>query len=221
MTKYKIYIFRHGQTTYNRDAKFTGFRDPLLTKLGVAQAKKIAKKLRNKKFQIAFETRLRRSKETLHHVLKYHPECKKIIVDDRMIERNYGKLNGTTHESFIHNVGKKLIRLDAEGDAYENLSIEDRKKVEHFLGEEEYNLIHRGYNVPPPGGESFAMVEKRVNSFIRDLIKLIRKKKVNVTISAHGNSIRLFRKIIEKASKEEAIKWVIPYDDYYEYTVSA
>jgi DNA gyrase subunit B len=48
----------------------------------------------------------------------------------------------------------------------------------------------------------------------------IEKNKVNVAISAHGNSIRLFRKIMEKASKEEAVKWVIPYDDYYEYEIA-
>jgi bisphosphoglycerate-dependent phosphoglycerate mutase len=64
------------------------------------------------------------------------------------------------------------------------------------------------------------MVESRVSSFIKDLIKLIKKEKVNVAISAHGNSIRLFRKIMEKASKEKAIAWTIPYDDYYEYTIN-
>ena len=220
MAKYKIYLFRHGQTTYNRDKRFTGYRDPLLTPLGISQAKKVAKKLKNKKFQIAFETKLRRSKETLNQILKYHPECVKIILDNRMIERNYGDLNGKTHESFIHNVGKKLVKLEVHGDAYENLSKADRARIEHFLGEEEYKLIHRGYNVPPPHGESFAMVESRVGRFIKDLIKLINKEKVNVAISAHGNSIRLFRKIMEKASKEKAIKWIIPYDDYYEYTVN-
>ena len=48
-------------------------------------ADSIAKKLKNKKFQVAYKTRLSRSKDTLKPVLKYHPECKKIITDDRMI----------------------------------------------------------------------------------------------------------------------------------------
>ncbi len=216
---YKIYIFRHGQTTYNRDQKFTGFHDPGLTKLGFKQARIIAKKLKNKKFQIAFYSRLRRSKQTLKEVLKYHPECKKIIKDDRIIERNYGNLNGLSHNSFIKNMGKKLYKLEVEGDLIHSLTPEGKKEVEKFLGEQEYALIHRGYNIPPPNGESFAMVEKRVNSFIKDLIKLMKKEKVNVAISAHGNSVRLFRKIMEKASKEEAVTWFIPYDIYYEYEV--
>ena len=98
---HNIYIFRHGQTTFNIDKKFTGFLDPTLTKLGMKQAKTIAKKLKNKKFQLAFQTRLKRSKQTLKEVLKYHPECKKTIIDNRMIERNYGSLNGSSHDSFI------------------------------------------------------------------------------------------------------------------------
>ena len=73
--------------------------------------------------------------------------------------------------------------------------------------------------MPPPGGESFKMVEKRVQKFIKHLIKMMKKDKVNVAISAHGNSIRLFRKIMERASVEEMTKWSIPYTKVYEYTI--
>ena len=55
--------------------------------------------------------------------------------------------------------------------------------------------------------------------FIKDLVKMMQAKKVNVAISAHGNSIRLFRKIMEKASVKEAVSWTIPYEEYFEYTV--
>jgi bisphosphoglycerate-dependent phosphoglycerate mutase len=43
--------------------------------------------------------------------------------------------------------------------------------------------------------------------------------KVNVAISAHGNSIRLFRKIMEKAPVKKTIKWNIPYDKVFEYNI--
>jgi len=214
-----IYLFRHGQTTYNRDEKFTGWRDPKLTALGKKQAKAVARKLMRKKFQVAFHTRLIRSKQTLKEVLKFHPECNKLIVDDRMIERNYGDLNGTTHEAFIDCVGTRLMKLDVEGDILANMSLKNKEKIEEFLGEEEYEMIHRGWNIPPPGGESFEMVEKRVASFIEDLKRKMKKEKVNVAISAHGNSIRLFRKILEGASIKETTKWFIPYDKVFEYVV--
>jgi broad specificity phosphatase PhoE len=64
------------------------------------------------------------------------------------------------------------------------------------------------------------MVEGRVDSFIRDLLVFIKKYKVNVAISAHGNSMRPFRRHFEKASIKQMMKWEMPYDDYFEYTVS-
>ena len=185
-----IYLFRHGQTTYNRDKRFTGFHDPPLTSLGKKQAHFLAKKLRNKKFQAAFYTRLKRSKRTLNIVLKYHPECKKIIKDDRMIERNYGSLNGALHKDYI-----------------------EKYSVSQF------DKIHRDFYTRPPKGESFADVEKRVYLFIKFLKRFMVKNKVNVAISAHGNSIRLFRKIMEKASIKEASAWTIPYDKVFEYKI--
>lgn len=216
---YEIYIFRHGQTTFNKKGIFTGHKNPPLTKLGIKQSKKVARFLKNKKIQVAFQTRLSRSKEPLKYVLKFHPECKRIITDNRMIERSYGVLEGMKHEDFIKKIGHQAYDLRIEGDAIENLSPGLRRKVEKFLGEEEFKAIHRGYNVAVPGGESFADIEKRVAIFIKYLKKFIKKNKVNVVISGHGNAIRLFRKIMEHASKEEAIKWFIPYDRVFSYKI--
>ena len=190
MKKLKIYLFRHGQTYYNKNKVFTGWKDSKLTPQGVKNAKEVAKKLKDKEFRVAIRTSLSRSKDTLKEVLKYHPECKEILEDDRMIERSYGFLEGKTHKKIIDKYGK-----------------------------EEYDKWHRGWDYPPKDGESFKMVEKRVKKFISWLKKYMKKNKVNVAISAHGNSIRLFRKIMEKASKKETIKWDIPYDKYFEYTI--
>ena len=217
MVNYKVYLFRHGKTFFNAKGIFTGWKESKLTSEGIGNAKKVAEILKKKKFQVAFQTRLSRSKDTLKYVLKFHPECKKIITDDKMIERSYGILEGTSHKNFIDEIGKKMVDLKIEGNAIENLSPNERKKVEKFLGEEEYKTIHRGYNVAVPKGESFADVEKRVKKFIIYLKKFIKKNKVNAAISAHGNSIRLFRKIMEKTSKNKAVGWFIPYDKVFEY----
>ena len=186
----KIYLFRHGETFYNERGIFTGWKDAKLSPKGIKSAKKIAIKLKNKNFEIAFYTRLSRSKDTLKEVLKFHLECKKLIKDDRMIERDYGVLDGKSHEFLIQGKGK-----------------------------EEYDRIHRGFNAKAKGGESFAMVEKRVKSFIKDLKKIMKKEKANVAVSSHGNSIRLFRKIMEKATRKQTVGWKIPYDKYYEYSI--
>ena len=219
MKRYKIYLFRHGKTDYNEKGMFTGWNDSKLTSRGKANARKVAKELKDKQIDVAIHTRLSRSKDTLAFVLDYHPECKKVIEDNRMIERSYGDLAGMTHEEFIKRIGEQSYELRVHGDAIENLEPKLREKAEELLGEEEYKAIHRGYNVAAPNGESFADVEKRVKEFIKWLKKYMRKNKVNVAISAHGNSIRLFRKIMEKANKKSVVRWSIPYDKVYEYSV--
>jgi len=186
----KIYLFRHGQTYFNEEKRFTGWKDSKLDKDGIKSSKIIAKKLKNKKINAAFQSRLSRSKNTLKEVLKYHPECKKIIIDDRIIERSYGKLQGKYHKTIIKKYGRK-----------------------------QFDIWHRSYNIPPLGGESIKMVEKRVLSFIRDLIKYMKKNKVNVAISAHGNSMRPFRRYFEKLSIKQMMKLEMPYDDVFEYTI--
>jgi 2,3-bisphosphoglycerate-dependent phosphoglycerate mutase len=216
---YRIYVFRHGKTKYNQKGIFTGWKDPSITFWGRMNARKIAKILKDKEINIAIETKLVRSKETLKIVLKYHPECKKIIEDNRMIERSYGDLEGTKHKDFIKRIGKQLVNLESEGDFIASLNEHERKKIAKFLGEEEYKAIHRGYDIAAPNGESFLDVEKRVQSFILWLKGYIKKNKVNVAISAHGNSIRLFRKIMENASREDVVNWIIPYDKVFEYEV--
>jgi len=216
----KIYLFRHGRTDYNLQGKFTGWKDSKLTSRGIKDAKKIAKKLKKIKFEIAVQTRLSRSKDTLSYVLKFHPECKKIIEDNRMIERSYGILEGISHEEFIKRLGNQEYDLLSSGDAIENIkSRRLRRKLKRFLGEEEYKSIHRGYKNKVPRGESFYDVEKRVKPFIIWLKRYMKKNKVSVAISAHGNSIRLFRKIMEKSSIEEMEKWVIPYDKVFVYKI--
>ncbi len=214
-----IYLFRHGQTVFNRDGIFTGWKDSRLTAQGKKHALGIARQLKDVEFEVAIHTRLSRSRDTLAPVLKGHDECKLILEDDRMIERSYGNLEGESHASFIERIGKRQFDLRAEGDAVVSLNKANRKKVEKFFGTAEYDAIHRGYKVAAPEGESFADVEKRVGSFIKDLKKFMRKNEVSVAISAHGNSIRLFRKIMEGAHRKSVVQWVIPYDRVYVYEV--
>lgn len=217
--KLHIYLFRHGQTVFNRDKRFTGWLDSKLTKKGIQDAKKIAQKLKNKKFQVAYHTRLSRSKDTLKYVLKYHPECKKLIKDDRMIERSYGRLQGKSHQQFVKQEGTDTYKTLLHWHKIDHLEGKEKKEFIKKTGEAELQIIRRSYNIPPPGGESIQMVEKRVKSFIKDLIKKMKKEKVNVAISAHGNSMRPFRAHFEKLSKEQMMQLENPWDDYFHYTI--
>ena len=190
--KLHIYIFRHGETYFNRSKRFTGWANSRLTPKGIKQSNEIAEKLRKKTFQVAFKTSLSRSSDSLKIVLKYHPECEKVVVDDRMIERSYGDLEGKFHKTIIKKYGKR-----------------------------QFDIWHRSYDVPPPSGESIKMVEKRVLSFIKDLIVLIKREKISVVISAHGNSMRPFRRYFENLTIEQMMKLENPYDKYFDYIVES
>jgi len=119
--KLHIYLFRHGETYFNRSKRFTGRINSRLNLKGVEQANLIAEKLKEKKFQMAFKTSLSRSSDSLEIVLRYHPECKSVIVDDRMIERSYGVFERSLHKTIIKKYGKR-----------------------------QFDLWHRSYRVPPP-----------------------------------------------------------------------
>ncbi len=215
--KCKIYIFRHGQSFYNKKKVFTGWKNSMLTPLGKKQAKHVSKLLQNVKIDVAIHTRLSRSKDTLKAVLKHHPELLDCITDDRMIERSYGELQGRSHKWFVKDAGKEDAKAARHWHCMENYCAPE--EVVELLGKAELQVIRRSYDVRPKGGESMKDVEKRVNAFIKDLLFVVKKYKVNIAISAHGNSMRPFRKYFEKLTREEMMKLENPWDRYFEYSV--
>lgn len=95
--------------------------------------------------------------------------------DPRIIERNYGELTGHSKE--------KLMEENPE------LAVKYR----------------RGYDTPPPKGESMKMVEERVFPFCDELVERIKKNNINVAVSCHGNSMRAIRRYFEKLSIVEEL----------------
>jgi len=215
----KIYIFRHGQTFYNLKHWFTGWKDSKLAPIGIKQARKVARMLKKKKFQVAFQSDLTRSKQTLKEVMRFHPECKVLLEDKRIKERSYGKLQGHPHKWFIQREGTDDYKTLVHWHKIDHLAGDVKNEFIKKMGAAELKLVRRTYKTKPPGGESIQMVEKRVLEFIRDLLKYMKQEKVNVAISAHGNSMRPFRRYFEKASIKEMMSWEFPFDSYFEYSV--
>ncbi len=89
-----IYFVRHGQTDDNANGNLlTGWSATPLNSKGIAQAKETALKLKDVKFDICFCSPLRRTKQTLDEILKYHKDLK-VVYDDRLKERDYGEITG-------------------------------------------------------------------------------------------------------------------------------
>ena len=179
--KCSLFVFRHAETTDNQNHIFSGWRDPDLTEKGIRQAKQVAEQLSNQKITYAFSSHLKRARHTIDIVIKPHGNIP-VFVDDRLIERCYGSLQG-----------KNKIQVQSE-------------KPEWFA------QVHRGYDFPPPNGESLRMVENRVLPFLSDLKQWLRMHPGNVAISCHGNSMRPIRRAFENLSLEEMLKIENPQD---------
>ena len=183
-----LFVFRHAETTDNSNQIFSGWRDPGLTTKGLLQAQEIARQLEHEKIDYAFTSHLLRAKKTLEIVLKPHVNVP-VFVDDRLIERCYGTLQG-----------KSKIEIAAE-------------KPEWFA------KVHRGYDFAPPEGESLKMVESRTLPFVMQLEWWLRQNLGNVAISCHGNSMRPIRRIFEHLSLKQMLQLENPQDHAMEYAL--
>jgi 2,3-bisphosphoglycerate-dependent phosphoglycerate mutase len=183
-----LFVFRHAETTDNSNNIFSGWRDPDLTPKGLSQAQEVAQQLEQEKIDCAFTSHLLRAKRTLEIVLRTHHDVP-VFVDDRLIERCYGILQG-----------KSKIEIAAE-------------RPEWFA------KIHRGYDFPPPEGESLKMVENRTLPFVTQLEGWLRQNPGNVAISCHGNSMRPIRRVFEHLSLKQMLQLENPQDEAMEYAL--
>jgi 2,3-bisphosphoglycerate-dependent phosphoglycerate mutase len=177
----KLFVFRHAETYDNCRRVFSGWRDSKLTPKGFLQALEIARQLRHCKIDYAFTSHLKRARQTLSIVLEAHPLIP-VFLDDRLIERCYGLLQGRS-----------------------------KKRVAHE-DPEFYAQFYRGYSLAPPEGESLEMVEKRVMSFFDQLRDWLKQNLGNVVISCHNNSIRPFRRVFENLSLTQMCRLENPQD---------
>lgn len=184
----EIYVFRHGQSKDNVNRVYSGWRDSELTSEGREQARAINRKIRGKQIDVCITSGLSRSKETAALALKGMKV--RYEVDDRIIERDYGELTGTS----------KL----------KNLREDPVNAVKY----------RRFFDFPPPGGESMKMVKERVFEFCDELVKRVRRTGENVVLSAHGNSMKMIRLYFEKMELEAVLEQENPLgQDFAQYVI--
>ena len=93
----EIYLFRHDQSTWNTERRWTGQADPPLTKLGRQQAIKACEIFRGRGFSSVTSSSLKRARETasiISGTLKI--ELQDTIPD--LNERHAGQLTGLTSD---------------------------------------------------------------------------------------------------------------------------
>lgn len=187
-----LYVFRHGQTEDNANLVFSGWRDSNLTELGSRQALELAPKLKDKSIAMLFASDQARSIKTMRLAITQNNYASTLDItkDPRIKERCYGNLQGKS----------KLV-----------MQLENPEQLLEY---------RRSYTKVPPDGESLEMVVARVYDFIEDLVSKIKQFRVNVAVSAHGNSIRGFRKYFERLTNEQTAEIETPLgQDYAAYSI--
>ncbi len=206
---YKVVLLRHGESTWNKENRFTGWTDVDLSEKGLEEAKKAGEVLNTEgyKFDIAYTSVLKRAIRTLWITLDgldlmWIP----VIRNWRLNERHYGALQGL-----------------------------NKAETAEKFGEEQVKIWRRSYDTPPPALEltddrypgkdpRYAELKEKelpvteclkdtVARFVpywEDTIAPMVKSGKKVLITAHGNSLRALVKYLDNVGEKEIIELNIP-----------
>ncbi len=166
----KLVLLRHGQSQWNLENRFTGWKDVPLTEKGINEANNAGHLLKkhNIKIDKVFSSVLERANRTAEIAIKaseienLHKDGKLIYErDQKLNERDYGDLVGL-----------------------------NKAETADKFGKEQVHIWRRSYDTPPPNGESLKDVVDRVSPYFTEIIEPHILNKKNVLIAAHGNSLR-------------------------------
>jgi len=174
----KLFLVRHGQSLWNLENRFTGWKDIDITEAGIEEAKKAGLALKGERIDIAFTSALIRAQHTLSIILNEIGNPNIPIVKDKALnERSYGNLEGL-------NKAETALKY----------------------GDEQVHTWRRSFDVVPPDGESLKDTYNRVIPYFESQIRPLLKKGENVLIVAHGNSLRALIMYLEHLSPEEILE---------------
>ena len=166
----KLILLRHGQSQWNLENKFTGWKNVPLTEKGEMEAKKAGELIKKNKIHIdfIFSSVLERANKTAEIAIK-EANLQNLI--------NNNKLILTKHEDLNERDYGDLVGLNKEETA-------------NKFGKEQVHIWRRSYDTPPPNGESLKDVVERVSPYFKKNIKPLLVQNNNILIAAHGNSLR-------------------------------
>ena len=191
----QLILVRHGQSEWNQQNLFTGWRDPDLTELGVTEARNAGRALKAEgiTFTIAFTSELMRAQKTCALLLEEQGQSDlQTIRNVALNERDYGDLSGLNKDNA-------------------------REK----WGEEQVHIWRRSFDTPPPGGESLKDTAERVLPYFNNTIMPRIRAGENVLVAAHGNSLRALVMVLDGLGETEITQVNIATGEPYIYDMGA
>ncbi len=204
-----LVLLRHGESTWNKENRFTGWTDVDLSETGLDEAHEAGRLLRAEgcQFDVAFTSVLRRAIRTLWIALDEMDQMWLPVVNSwRLNERHYGALQGLNKAETAAKFGDEQVKLwrrsyDVPPPA---LTAED----ERFPGRDPR---YRGLaDADLPRCESLKDTVARFLPFWESDIAPALAEGQTVLVAAHGNSIRALVKYLDGISDKAIVGLNIP-----------
>lgn len=205
----KLVVLRHGESVWNQENRFTGWKDVGLSELGKTEAVRAGKALKAEgmEFDLAFTSVLKRAIFTLDTVLA-ELDSSWIPVEKswRLNERHYGALTGLNKAETALKHGEEQVKIWRR--SYSTppppMSVDSPDHPTHD---------RRYQNVPRellPDCEALSHTVQRVLPYWDERIVPELRKGRRILIAAHGNSIRALLKHLENMSESAILELNIP-----------
>ncbi|MBZ2188185.1 2,3-diphosphoglycerate-dependent phosphoglycerate mutase [Alcanivorax sp. JB21] len=205
----KLVLVRHGQSTWNKDNRFTGWKDVDLTDQGRAEAARAAELLQEAgfEFDVAYTSVLKRAIRTLWTILDGMDQMWiPVIRNWRLNERHYGALQGLNKAETAQKYGDEQVLIWRR--SYDTPPPKMDRDDERYAGRQ--RVYQDLTEAQIPLSESLKdTVDRFVPYFDAEIAPQIRAGK-QVLIVAHGNSLRALVKHLDNVSEEEILKLNIP-----------
>jgi len=205
---YQIVLLRHGESVWNRENRFTGWTDVVLSEKGVQEAREGGRLLREAgyEFDLAFTSVLKRAIATLNIVLdEMDLHWIPVVKTWRLNERHYGALQGLNKAEMAEKYGEEQVKRWRRGFAV---------RPELTPDDERYPGRERKYEGLPaadlPLAESLQDTIARFMPCWHDAIAPVIREGKRIIIAAHGNSLRALVKYLDGISEEEIVGLNIP-----------
>jgi 2,3-bisphosphoglycerate-dependent phosphoglycerate mutase len=206
---YRLVLVRHGESTWNKENRFTGWTDVPLTTAGIEEAKEGGELIRsqNFKFDVVHTSVLKRAIQTLNIILsEIDQEYLPVHKHWRLNERHYGALQGLNKSETAASYGEAQVQVWRRSYDVPPPSLEENDP-RHARNETKYHSLPIDLL---PKTECLKDCIQRVLPCWYDTIALDILSGKNVLIVAHGNSLRGLIKHLDKISDDEIVNFNIP-----------
>ena len=204
-----LVLVRHGESTWNKENRFTGWTDVDLTDRGVREAQEAARLLMDGgfSFDVAFTSVLKRAIRTLWIILSEMDLMWVPVVKSwRLDERHYGALQGLNKAEMAAKHGEQQLHIWRR--SYDVRPPALKKSDRTYPGNEQKYRDLKEDELPLT--ECLKDTVERFLPFWHDRIAPEVKKGRRVVISAHGNSLRALVKYLDEISDEDITQLNIP-----------